>query len=133
MSVVNNSKYIINKHREEAHKRMIKENRQIEQEALEKIRNDLGRASLLNLNPDGFLSNRAAAWNLDYLKTCVEDKDFGEDILFLLMVRNREREGLENAAEAVIDIFQKEKFTVSEALLFLKHLECLVLASPVNF
>jgi hypothetical protein len=133
MSIINSPNYIINKHRKEAHESMIKENRKLEQEALEKIRNDLGRASLLNLNPDGLMSHRAAAWNFDYLKTCAADKDFGDDLIFLMMVRNREREDLEKAAEAVVDIFQKERFTVSEALLFMKHIEGIVMASPVNF
>lgn len=133
MSIINSPNYIINQHRKEAHERMVKENSKIEQEALEKIRNDLGRANLSNLNPDGLISNRAVPWNFDHLKTCAADKDFGDDLIFLMMVRNRERGDLEKAAEAVVDIFQKERFTVSEALLFLKHIEGLVMASPVNY
>jgi len=104
-------------------------------EVLEKIRSDLSNP---NYQQDtnfagGLLSNRSAAWNLDFIKACSTNDQTGGDALFTLIVRNRTIEDLQETAEAMVSIMQKQNFTVSEALLFLKHLESLVLASPVNY
>lgn len=102
-------------------------------EALEKIRRDLVNMNPQNITQDGLISNRAAAWSLEYINSRSADEENWNDTLFSLMIRNREREDLEKTAEAVISIFERQNFTVSEALLFMKYLESLVLASPVNF
>ncbi len=102
-------------------------------EAMEKIRADLARLESQNITQEGLLSNRAVSWNLDYIKACSTHSDDEGDTLFPLMVRNRELEDLQKTAEAVVSILEEQNFTISDALLFLKHIESLVLASPVKY
>jgi len=109
--------------------------KQYQEESLEKIRKDL---SNLDYKKDtnlaaGLLSNRAAAWGLSFIEGCTKNDETGGDALFPLIVRNRTLEELQETAEAVVLTFQEQNFTVSEALLFLKHLESLILASPVDY
>lgn len=107
--------------------------KQYQDEALAQIRKDLSNVNYQNVAEKGLLSHRAAAWNLDYINSCSRNDETGGDTLFQLIVRNRELEDLQKTAEAVVSIFQDQKFTVSESLLFLKHIESLVLASPVKY
>lgn len=107
--------------------------KQYQDEALAKIRKDLSNINYQNTAENGLLSNRAAAWSLDYINSCSKNEETGGNTLFPLIVRNRKLEELQKTAEAVVSIFQEQNFTVSESLLFLKHIESLLLASPVKY
>ena len=107
--------------------------KEYQKEAIEKIRKDLQNVDCKNVTQEGLLSNRAAAWGLEFISSCSKEDETGGNTLFPLIVRNRKLNDLEKAAEATVKILEEQHFTVSEALLFLKHIESLVLASPVNY
>lgn len=81
--------------------------------------------------PEGqLLSNRKFPSTLAYIKTREQNED---GVMFDLMARNREPENIEKAAEDVVKIIESQEFTVAEALMFLNHIEGMVLASPVSY
>lgn len=80
--------------------------------------------------PEGqLLPPDASAFPLEYLQ-----KQFSSDegLMMHLICRNREQADIEKATEEVVKIIEGRRFTVSEALLFLKQVEAQVLATPVN-
>lgn len=99
---------------------------------MENVQHDL---DLLGLKPQKFLkgellSNRAFIVTSDYLNERAKD---GEGVMFDLIARNREIEDVANAAEEIIKIIEGQRFTIAESLLFLKHLEGMILASPMKY
>jgi hypothetical protein len=102
-------------------------------EYIEKVQHDLELcedAKTEKLPAGQLLSNREFIFSLGYIDAQARSTD---GVLFDLIVRNRNIEDVQKAAEDVVEIIENQKFTVAEALLFIKHLEGMILASQVKY
>lgn len=95
------------------------------------LRQDINRSTETILRDGELIPAKELMFSLDYVKDVTKRGENG--IMFELVARGRKVEDVENAAEEVVKIVENQQFTVAESLLFLQHIEEMILTSPVKY